>query len=268
MRQAAMPRTTILHDRAQIAEALSRHRLLHLYALGDLDDFFFPYSAFYALEDEGKIRQIALAYIGTGSLVLHALAGERPEEMGSLLRSLVPLLPRRFYAHLSPGLSAVLEESYTSAFHGLHLKMALTDTAAVHSGDVSEVVPLAPSDRQELEALYAAAYPGSWFDPRMLETHRYTGVRRDARLVSVAGIHVYSPAYGVAALGNVTTHPAYRGKGLAASAIRALCRLLVRDCRAIGLNVHADNQAAIGLYQRLGFSIVGSYEEHDFTLRR
>ena len=48
----------------------------------------------------------------------------------------------------------------------------------------------------------------------MLETGKYFGIRREGILVSVAGIHVYSPEYDVAALGNITTHPDFRGQGL------------------------------------------------------
>ena len=91
----------------------------------------------------------------------------------------------------------------------------------------------------------------------MLATGRYVGVRDDGRLVCVAGVHVHSPTWGVAALGNVATLPELRGQGLARGACAALCLLLLADgIETIALNVRADNTAAVASYARLGFEPV------------
>jgi ribosomal protein S18 acetylase RimI-like enzyme len=96
----------------------------------------------------------------------------------------------------------------------------------------------------------------------MLETHRYVGVREAGELVSIAGVHVYSPRFGAAALGNVATDPAARGRGHGTVACSHLCQLLAADgISTISLNVRADNKAAIGVYERLGFSPVAEYLE-------
>lgn len=261
-------RTIWLHDRAEILAALSADRALHLYALGDLDDFFFPHTLWYALEDEGRVRQLVLVYTGASLPVIQALTPESGvREMRSLVRAMLPLLPRRLYAHASPGVAEELADAYDLSPHGLHRKMVLRDPSRLDAVDTSGAEPLGPADRAEIDALYAAAYPGNWFDARMLETGRYVGVREAGRLVSIAGIHVYSPTYRVAALGNVTTLPEMRGRGLAARATAALCRRLLRDCDVIGLNVLADNGAAISVYERLGFEIVASYDEVSADLR-
>ena len=87
----------------------------------------------------------------------------------------------------------------------------------------------------------------------MLETGRYVGVRRDGRLACVAGVHVHSPTWGVAALGNVATLPELRGHGLARAACAALCLLLLEDgIDTIALNVRADNDAALAAYAASG----------------
>ena len=123
-------------------------------------------------------------------------------------------------------------------------------------------------DLEELTAFYATAYPGTWFVPRMLETGRYVGIREAGRLVCVAGVHVCSPTWSVAALGNVATLPAFRGRGLARGACAALCRLLLDDgIETIGLNVRADNEAAIRSYTRLGFESVAEYTEASLAAR-
>jgi predicted GNAT family acetyltransferase len=86
--------------------------------------------------------------------------------------------------------------------------------------------------------------------------------------VGVAGIHVYSERYKVAALGNVTTHPEFRGQGVATAAVAKLCRELAHTVDNIGLNVKADNPGAIASYKRLGFEIIATYEECTVEAKR
>jgi predicted GNAT family acetyltransferase len=130
-------------------------------------------------------------------------------------------------------------------------------------------VQFSPEDQPALETLYAAAYPGNWFAPRMLQTGCYYGIREGDSILCVAGVHVYSPAYRVAALGNVTTHPAWRGRGLGTAACAKLCTMLLEQgVDRIGLNVKADNHAAITSYTRLGFTKVAEYGEFTFDLKR
>lgn len=250
-----------LHDKDEIAAFLRRDPLLHIYALGDLDDFFWPYTTWYGLRAPDGVAQIALLYSGADLPVLLALTGAPAEPMRELLRALGPVLPRRFYAHFSGGLAAAFASDYRMQSHGAHDKMALADPARLRAVDVSDTVALTPDDLGAIEDLYRASYPGNWFDPRMLETGHYYGVRDGAALVSVAGVHVYSPRYGVAALGNITTRPDLRGSGLATSATARLCLELLRTVEHIGLNVKSDNRAAIACYEKLGFERIGAYEE-------
>jgi predicted GNAT family acetyltransferase len=130
------------------------------------------------------------------------------------------------------------------------------------------VVPLGPDDLDEALAFYARAYPGTWFEPRMLETRRYVGIREAGDLVCVAGVHVWSPEWRVAALGNVATLPEARGRGLATAACAHLCRTLLSDgIDTISLNVRADNVAAIAAYEKLGFAHAADYVEVPLTRR-
>jgi RimJ/RimL family protein N-acetyltransferase len=254
-----------VHDREELAALLRRDPGLHAYELGDLDDFFWPYTSWFRHGDA-----VALLYHGLAVPTLIALA--TPREAAALLTGLLPMLPRRFYAHLSPGSATALSEGFDTEPYGRHLKMALTDTARLAAAEPSATEPagevLDDADLPDLLRLYAEAYPGNWFDRRMLETGHYVGVRQDGRVLAVAGVHVWSPVYRVAALGNVTTHPEVRGRGLATAAVAALCRRLLETVDVVTLNVKADNAPAIAVYERLGFTEVARYDEFDFTVRR
>ncbi|MEV6815067.1 GNAT family N-acetyltransferase [Micromonospora sp. NPDC051296] len=250
------------HDRAVLAGLLGRDPVLHAYELGDLDDFFWPYTSWYRRGDA-----VVLLYHGAQPPTLLALAGPAGVgELAALLGEVAAVLPARLEAHLSPGLEAALAGSFRVTSCGLHHKMALTDPqrlAAVPPAGVT----LGRADLPRLDELYAAAYPGNWFDARMVDTGRYVGIRDGDALVAVAGVHVFSRAYRVAALGNVTTHPAWRGRGLAAAAVARLCGLLRADTDQVTLNVKADNVAAVRLYERLGFTRVADYSEFTLTAR-
>ncbi len=261
-----------LHDKATIERFLTRDVPLHMYELGDLDDFFWPYTQWYGLSpddatagDRDGLDAVALLYVASSTPTLLAL-GTDYKPLSSLVESIAHLLPERFYAHLSPGIAPALGHRFRLAEHGPHLKMALTRAAVDAAPDVEpDVVRMSTDDLPALTALYDAAYPANWFDARMLETGRYVGIREGSRIVSVAGIHVYSPRYGVAALGNITTLPTHRGRGYAGRATAALCSILTGEGLDVGLNVKADNAAALACYRRIGFVTVGEYEEYEVS---
>lgn len=252
--------TVRLHDKEEIRTFFSKNIPLHLYEIGDLDEFFWPYTAWHALKDADGLKAVVLLYTETSMPVLLALT-EKPAFTRELLRSMIPSLPGRYYAHLSPGLEDVFQGSRTLVSQGRHYKMALTHPALLDAVDVSQVVPLSPIDLEDLEKLYKQSYPGNWFVPRMLETNQYYGIHGPRGLVSAAGIHVYSPTYRVAALGNITTHPDFRRQGLGKAVTAKLCLSLLETVEHIGLNVQMDNEEAIRCYRSLGFEVIGSYGE-------
>ncbi len=257
-----------LHDKSTIETILRGNVFLNIYGLGDLDDFFWPYTTWYALTDTAGVQAIALMYTGGSLPCLHALSeDDRVIYTGELLRCLIPILPRRFHAHLSLGLESILAEHYTLRPHGKDYKMALRDKSLLSNVDVSQAAGLSMSNLSEIIGLFKKAHPGNYFEPRMLETKQYYGIRRSGELVSAAGVHVYSRRYRVAALGNVTTHPDYRGKGYGRTVTAKVCKSLVGEIDDIGLNVKADNTSAIRCYERLGFEVVGSYGEFEVEFK-
>jgi len=244
-----------IRERQQILTFLCRDPFLHIYEMGDLDEFFWPFTRWFAWQVDDELQALFLLYTGDPSApTLLALEEENPEAARSLLRRVARIVQPPLQIHFS--------------FHLRHLLPSLLETTEpvpiVKMGAVaSEVkggptglrspVRLGPTDEPEILEFYEAAYPDHWFNPRMLATGCYLGARVDGRLASVAGIHVYSPQYRVAALGNIATLPEYRGRGLAGHLTYQLCRGLSRTVDYIGLNVREDNPAARRCYQRLGF---------------
>ena len=258
-----MAEVVCLHSKDEVEKFCRGNPFLHIYALGDLDEFFWPHTTWYALREHGHVHQLVLLYSGQPLPTVLAYAEQPIGQMRDLLSEALRVLPRRFYAHLTAGVSDVLAENYHIVSHGTYHKMGLTDMSQLAGIDSSQAVALCPADVDELLALYAASYPGNWFMPRMMETGCYYGVRRGSALVSVAGVHVYSPQFRVAALGNITTRPDMRGQGLATTATARLCQELLRTgIDHIGLNVNADNRCAIACYEKLGFTRVADYGEY------
>jgi predicted GNAT family acetyltransferase len=117
------------------------------------------------------------------------------------------------------------------------------------SAAAGDVVELGAMDVADMLALADAAKPGP-FDHRTVEMGRYVGVRRDGRLVAMAGERLRLPGY--VEISAIATHPDARGQGHAS----LLTRHLMNAVRARGevpfLHVFPDNPAR-GLYEKLGF---------------
>lgn len=254
-------------DRNAIAARLRHDPRAHAYELGDLDDFDWPFTRWFGWYAEGALEEVVLLYTQPTVPVVLAIADDPDGPMALLLEAIRGELPERIYVHVTPPLLDVLVARYAVEEAHPHLKLALAHTDRLWEHP-AKADALGSDDLDEITALYDQAYPGTWFEPRLLATGRYVGIRLDGRLACVAGVHVYSPTWSVAALGNVATLPGLRGRGLARSACAALCRVLLEDgITTIALNVGADNHAAIRAYTRLGFEQVAEYTEAALVAR-
>jgi GNAT superfamily N-acetyltransferase len=251
-----------IDDPFAIEAFMRRDPGLHVYEIGDLDPFFHPRTRWFGWHDGDALEAFCLVYTGSTPPTLLALC--RPDQtsaMTRLLEALQPHLPSRVYGHLSPGLANGFVSKWTVQGRGLHLKMLLTDPAAVHGVNTASAIAPVAADVEALTAFYDASYPGHWFDARMLESGQYRGIRDGGRWLAAAGVHVYSAAYRVAALGNIATSPMHRGQGLGRAVTAAVCQSLLASVEVIGLNVLADNAAARRCYAGLGFTDVCEYDE-------
>ncbi|KAA3642325.1 MAG: GNAT family N-acetyltransferase [Chloroflexi bacterium] len=257
-----------IHSKAELETYLLKHRPLNVYHIGDLDDFFWPYTHWYACKDGEDITAVALLFTALDIPIFLAIDNHNTDEMLALIGDIAHLLPNRFYSLISPRLEEPLQDTYDLEDAGEHYIMALTDITKVTqvSVDTFDIRALIHSDLDDIEALYSSSYPGHWFTERMLATGKYFGLRDDEeQLVSIAGIHVYSAEYKLAALGNITTHPDARGRGFGKAVTAALCQDLLKTVGDISLTVQAANQQAIHIYEKLGFEIVTNYNEFTFN---
>ncbi len=249
----------LVHNKKVLFEFLQKEAGLQIYLTGDLDDFFWPKTSWYALKENDEIKSVALLYSGMMPPTLLCFQRKDPESAMLLLKEIKPLLPCRFYAHLGNGFADVFGSENIVEHYGVNYKMVLHKK--IHFEIVNDVRRLGINDLPRLLKLYSVAYPNNWFDNRMLESGKYLGYFIEDELIAVAGIHVYSAKYKVAALGNITTHPAFRQQGIGIKITAALCADLQQSVDVIGLNVRSDNACAIRLYENLGFEIEGKYME-------
>jgi ribosomal protein S18 acetylase RimI-like enzyme len=114
-----------------------------------------------------------------------------------------------------------------------------------------EIVQLGAADAPEMMELTALTKPGP-FNQRTHELGTYLGIRRDGKLVAMAGERLKIPGY--TEVSAVCTHPEHIGHGYA----RILMTEVMQRIRARGetsfLHVREDNVRAIELYHRLGFA--------------
>jgi ribosomal protein S18 acetylase RimI-like enzyme len=110
---------------------------------------------------------------------------------------------------------------------------------------------LGPADSPEMVELTKLTKPGP-FNGRTHELGTYLSIRRDGKLVAMAGERLKVPGY--TEVSAVCTHPEHTGRGYA----RVLMTEVMRRIRSRGetpfLHVREDNDRAIELYRKLGFA--------------
>lgn len=252
----------LVTDKSKLAAYLNKHAQVNVYQLGDLDDLYWDSTTWYAAIEQGDIKAIVLLYKGLEPPILLAIDNHNHAHMTNLLEEVFELLPKKIYAHISPNLITQFGEKYQLTDFGEHHKMALVDTQAMDNLDTTRAQIISAQDTEQLIQFYDHSYPAHSFHQSMLASGHYWSVRENLQIVCVAGVHVFSTKYRVAALGNIVTHPDQRGKGWGTIATAAVCKDLLAHTDALGLNVKVDNRTAIHLYQKLGFEVVANYHEY------
>ncbi len=258
-----------LKDKSQIYDFLSKNPDLHIYSIGDLDDFFWPYTKWYGFKVGNHLKAIVMVYKGFSLPTLLALCDSNELNwMEKLIAGLKPRLPKNFYCHLTPGLIHLFNESYQIESHGSHFKMGFKKHqkfATSVSKHKDQVINLTKEKLPAIKDLFNTSYPDNWFDERMLKTGKYFGILKGEKVLCVAGVHVYSEVYRMACLGNVVTDKKYLKNGYGKSCVIKLLNTLLNEVDLIGLNVDQTNKPAFHLYSNLGFEVIAPYEEYLMT---
>ena len=113
-------------------------------------------------------------------------------------------------------------------------------------------VGLGDDDVDDMLELVALARPGPFLS-RTVEFGGYVGIRREGRLVAMAGERLRPP--GFAEVSAVATHPDHRRQGLAEQLIRAVADSIMQRGEAPFLHASASNSNAIRLYESMGFTL-------------
>lgn len=132
--------------------------------------------------------------------------------------------------------------------HGAGVQMVETDVLATRPFE--EAIELGADDVPEMLALVERNQPGP-FRPRTHELGRYIGIRREGKLIAMAGERLHPE--GWTEISAVATDPEFRGQGLASRLVLDVAfHIQQRGDRAL-LHAAASNTGAIAVYERLGF---------------
>ena len=121
--------------------------------------------------------------------------------------------------------------------------------AAAHDEDA---IRLTTADVPEMLDLTERTKPGP-FLPRTIEMGTYLGLRREGRLVAMAGERMRVP--GWTEISAVCTDPGWRGQGLGTRLLLAVAAGIRDRGETPFLHVMASNVDAVRLYEALGFRL-------------
>ena len=244
--------------RARVQRILETDRIWSAYALADLEP----------LEAENSTwlvgdRSVVLIYRGLEPPVLFA-HGEEDECVGLLAQAPAGRYVFNLRAALRQRLATRLE-----IVHELDMWRMVLDSRTLPANAGEGCIRLEAADLTALQVLFND-HPDrpDAFHLRQLETGVFRAVTEKDGIVAVAGTHIVAPGLRLAAVGNVFTHPARRGRGLAGRTTAAVVSaLLDAGIDTIVLNVAHANDPAIRCYHRLGFREHCAYHEGIAQLR-
>ena len=234
-------------DREACIRWLARDPIHHLMLLGDLYPPLISVSEIYVATNEGQIVGVGSLFRGfsTPSVII---TEDNPTVQNALLTKMSRRLESEWIT-LSPCTpSSVLCQFGNRIYSHIELQMLL------HEPIPTPVKPARLIQREEFNSLnqfYNEHRVEAW-TPLMFEMGPFYGVWHDGQLIAAAGIHFVTPF--IAQIGNVFSHPRFRGQGYATAATAGVTNHLRRmGIQIISLFVVAENAPAIRIYERLGF---------------
>ena len=243
-----------LESKTDILRFLNQDRLYAAYAIGDLEPSLFRQCDWYAALRDRMPTTLCLRFRG--------LRPNRVFVMGSA-EGLVPILrhvlkPDRAYFACQREHLSVVSRFYTVEKVQDMLRMVL-DPDGFSPVD-GPVVRLGQRHLRQLQELYGwggnVAFASYQFDQGV-----FYGLEQSQKLVSTAGTHLVSRVHGLGIVGNVFTHPDYRGQGYATMCTSAVVEELLSQSLDVVLNAELGNRPAESMYRRLGFQAYCAFVE-------
>ena len=233
-----MPRLT---DKDEIRTILRRDPAWSLYALGDLAPSMFRKTQWFAPD-------LTLVVRDYGTAILFAMG---PGSVREALEGVTGPV------HLQVQRAALDEVARHAAVSSSRLMWRMTWAGDRLAAPDPLTSRLGVKDVPALHALYAdgesSGESPDFFFPAMVADGVFHGIYEGGALVAAAGTHLLARGEGIAAIGNVYTRRDRRGRGLGRLATSAVLGELT-GVETVGLNVRADNDAALHLYESLGFA--------------
>jgi ribosomal protein S18 acetylase RimI-like enzyme len=232
-------RLPTLTDKNQIRALLQTDRRWCVYALGDLAPRMFAKCRWFAPD-----LTLVLHDYGTSILFAHGI--------GSIGEALDHV---SWPVHLQVQPDALTEVGRYA--HVTSVKQMIRMAWSGGSTRVNDrVTRLTAKDVPAIERLYAdgqsTGESPDFFYGSMVIDGVFFGVYKGEDLIAAAGTHLVSREEGAAAIGNVYVRRDRRGGGLGRMVTAAVLHELA-GIATVGLNVRADNDAAISVYESLGF---------------
>ncbi len=219
------------------------------------------YTAYALAQLEPGLVERSRTYHARGSagsgLVVHSsgglgqalLASGEPLAVGAIL-SLHPG-PVRTYATFQPQHAEIMRRTFYVANTIPMLRMAVSNDTFQAAPGRTEA--LTGADVRRINALYSSDGGPAFYSPDHIDSELYRGVIEEGMLVAIAGTHVISRRERIAVVGNVFTHPAYRGRGFARRVTGAVTERLLDFSSDVVLTVDPGNAPAVTAYRKLGY---------------
>ena len=237
-----MPRLT---DKSEIRTILHRDPAWCVYALGDLAPHMFDKTQWFLSEFTPDLTLVLRDY---GTSILFAIGA------GSIREALEHV---SWPVHLQVQRDALDEVACHAAVTSVRLMWRMVWGGAASPRIPAEVTRLGAEDVPALLRLYAdgdaSGESPDFFYPSMVTDGVFFGVYEGDALAAAAGTHLLSREESAAAIGNVYTRRDRRGRGMGRLVTSGVLGALA-GIETIGLNVRADNDAALYLYESLGFT--------------
>jgi predicted GNAT family acetyltransferase len=182
------------------------------------------------------------------ALEVSPLAAAR-DESAEALAALAALIPAGDNISLLEANAPAPPPSVAETLRAACVQMLASNVTA--GGKAFALEPLGDADAPDMLALALLTRPGP-FKARTHTLGRFLGVRQNGALIAMAGERTRNGDF--IEVSAVCTHPDFRGRGLGAALIRAVCDRILREGKTPFLHSYADNATAIALYRSLGFT--------------